>query len=96
MSGAQSHDGLFNKLAGIYQGDIKGFPWHSYAALIFQVNDQMELVGETWRAVLARTQNEEDLLRAARQMREALLKSSVLVGFPKVHMFPNKISASTG
>lgn len=86
MNGAQSHDGLFEKLASLYQGELNDFPWHSYAALIFQVNDKMELVGETWRAVLARTQNQDDLLQAARQMRESLLKASVLVGFPKVHM----------
>lgn len=86
MNGTRSQDALFDKLAGIYLGGSKDFPWYCYAALVFQVNDQMELVGETWRAVLARTQDQEELLRAARQMRESLLKASVLVGFPKVHM----------
>ena len=84
MNSTPDNDSLFDKLAGTYQGDADGFPWYIYVALVFQVNDHMELVGQTWRAVLARIQNEEDQLRAARQIREALLKASVLVGFPKV------------
>jgi hypothetical protein len=71
-------------LAGLYQGQDADFPWYCYVALVFQVNDQMELVGQTWRAVLSRTKDEKEQLRAARQIREALLKASVLVGFPKV------------
>jgi len=84
MNGNDSKDALFDRLANLYKGSANDFPWYAYAALIFQVNDQMDLAGETWRAVLSRTQREEDLLRAARQMRESLLKASVLVGFPKV------------
>jgi hypothetical protein len=76
--------GFFDQLAGLYQGQTKDFPWFCYAALVFQVNDKMDLVGQTWEAVLERTKGEEDQLRVARQMREALLKASVLVGFPKV------------
>jgi hypothetical protein len=75
---------FFDKLAGIYQDHIRSFPWYCYAAVVFQVHDKMELVGQTWRYVLEYTKDEEDQLRKARQMREALLKASVLVGFPKV------------
>jgi len=75
---------FFNKLAGIYQGHVPEFPWYGYAAVVFQVHDKMELIGQTWRFVLEHTKDEEDQLRIARQIREALLKASVLVGFPKV------------
>ena len=77
---------FFDKLAGIYQGKIEGFPWYCYAALVFQVHDKMDLVGQTWDAVLQHTKEEDDQLKVARQMREALLKASVLVGFPKVRI----------
>lgn len=75
---------FFDKLAGIYQGRFLQFPWYCYAAVVFQVQDKMDFVGQTWRYVLEHTKVEEDQLRIARQMREALLKASVLVGFPKV------------
>jgi hypothetical protein len=77
---------FFDKLAGIYQGQISDFPWYCYAALVFQVHDQTDLVGQTWEAVFNRTKGEKDQLKATRQIREALLKASVLVGFPKVRL----------
>ena len=75
---------LFDKLAGVYQGRLSQFPWYCYAAVVFQVHDNMDFVGQTWRYVLEHTEEEEDQLSIARQIREALLKASVLVGFPKV------------
>lgn len=75
---------FFDKLVGVYQGHVPQFPWYCYAAVVFQVHDKMDFVGQTWRYVLEHTKVEEDQLRIARQMREALLKASVLVGFPKV------------
>jgi hypothetical protein len=75
---------FFDKLAGVYQGRIPQFPWYCYAVVVFQVHDKMDFVGQTWRYVLEQTKEEDDGLRIARQMREALLKASVLVGFPKV------------
>ena len=77
---------FFDKLASVYQGQAQDFPWHCYAALVFQVHDEMNLVGQTWDAVLENTQDEKDQLRVARQMRESPLKASVLVGFPKVRI----------
>jgi hypothetical protein len=77
---------FFDKLAGIYQGNIRDFPWYCYVAIVFQVHDEMDLVGQTWRSVLTHIEDEDDQLRVARQMREALLKASVLVGFPKVRL----------
>jgi hypothetical protein len=78
---------FFDKLAAIYSGDYD-FPWYCYAALVFQVNDHMALVGQTWRALLSRTQSQEEQLRIARQLRDMLLKASALVGFPKVRVTP--------
>jgi hypothetical protein len=75
---------FFGELAKVYQGQIPDFPWYCYAAVVFQVHDEMELVGQTWRYVLEHAKDEDDGLRLARQIREALLKASVLVGFPKV------------
>ena len=59
-------------------------PWYVYAALIFQANDHMDLIGKTWAFVESETPKQEDQLAKARKLREALLKASVLVGFPKV------------
>ncbi|KAF2168719.1 hypothetical protein M409DRAFT_65144 [Zasmidium cellare ATCC 36951] len=58
-------------------------PWYVYAALVFQANDRMELISSTWRYVQSTTSKAEDQIVKARKMREALLKASVLVGFPK-------------
>nr|POE47336.1 uncharacterized protein c17d11.03c [Quercus suber] len=75
---------FYSKLAGLYQGGHSDWPWYCYAALVFQVNDQMNLVGETWSvAHESAAGNEQTQLRIARQLREAMLKASVLVGFPK-------------
>jgi len=76
-------EAFFGHIASLHPGD-DDFLWHCYAALVFQVNDQMDLVGETFEAALRRTSDQNLQLRMARQMREAMLKASVLVGFPKV------------
>jgi hypothetical protein len=75
---------FFDKLATLYSGEDSEFPWYCYTVLVFQVNDQMDLVGETWKGVLKHMDGDFNQLKVARQMREALLKASVLVGFPKV------------
>ena len=84
-----SNEKLFEKLAGTYQGQLHDFPWYCYAAVVFQVHDKMELIGQTWRFVLEHTEGEDNRVRVARQMREALLKASALVGFPKVRLLIN-------
>ena len=87
-----SNERLFEKLAGTHQGQLHDFPWYCYAAVVFQVHDKMELIGQTWRFVLEDTEGEDNQLRVARQMREALLKASALVGFPKVrHLNSHKL-----
>lgn len=59
-------------------------PWYVYAALIFQANDRMDLIGKTWQHVNSQTSDQKELITKTRKLREALLKASVLVGFPKV------------
>lgn len=57
--------------------------WFVYAGLIFQANDRMDYIGKTWEYVLKHTESQEEQVIKARKLREALLKASVLVGFPK-------------
>ena len=59
-------------------------PWYVYSALIFQANDHMDLIANLWDYVALKTPGTENQLKKARKLREALLKASVLVGFPKV------------
>lgn len=76
-------DIFFKKLADSFPGGQDG-PWYVYAALIFQANDHMDLISKTWNNVAEHTQGTENQIIKARKLREALLKASVLVGFPKV------------
>lgn len=64
-------------------------PWYVYAGLVFQVNDRMDLIASTWRYMKSTTPNPKDLIVKARKLREAMLKASVLVGFPKVSLIPS-------
>ncbi|EME49039.1 hypothetical protein DOTSEDRAFT_58303 [Dothistroma septosporum NZE10] len=75
-------DAFFHQLEALFPGGSQS-PWFVYAILIFQTNDHMELIGTTWKYVKSQTSSGDELLVKARKMREALLKASVLVGFPK-------------
>lgn len=76
---------FFHQLESQFPGGSQS-PWYVYAILIFQANDHMDLIGTTWDYVRSQTSNEDELIVKARKMREALLKASVLVGFPKVSL----------
>lgn len=82
---------VFQKIVGLYQGSQFDFPWYCFAALIFQIHDEMDLVGQTWSAALETCQDENEQILMSRQLRESLLKASVLVGFPKVCKSLSKI-----
>lgn len=71
---------LLNTLKVQFPNDL----WYVYAGLVFQANDRMDYIGKIWDYVLNHTPNQEEQVIKARKLREALLKSSVLVGFPKV------------
>lgn len=72
----------FQKLESLYPGGTDS-PWYVYAGLVFQTNDQMSLIGPLWSYVESQTSKKEDQIAKARKLREALLKASSLVGFPK-------------
>lgn len=74
---------FFKQLANTFPGGEDG-PWFVYAALVFQANDHMDLIAKVWDHVAQSTPGTENQIIKARKLREALLKASVLVGFPKV------------
>lgn len=74
---------FLQKLELSFPGQASG-PWYVYAGLIFQANDRMDLIKTLWEYLADSTRKEEDQFVKARKFREALLKASVLVGFPKV------------
>ncbi|KAF2771410.1 hypothetical protein EJ03DRAFT_268607 [Teratosphaeria nubilosa] len=79
---ASVNQAFFDKLTSVYHGQNPDWPWYVYAALVFQINDKMDLVGETWKAAHDRAQDQDKQFTVARKLREGLLKASVLVGFP--------------
>lgn len=85
-------DHFLRKLESLFPGGSSS-PWYVYAGLIFQANDHMDLIGKTWDYIRRQTPSQENQGVKARKFREALLKASVLVGFPKVRIFPYVIRA---
>ncbi|KAF1734781.1 hypothetical protein CRV24_006329 [Beauveria bassiana] len=57
--------------------------WFVYAGIVLQANDQVDIIAELWNAVKDNTPSLNAQVIKARKLREAFLKSSVLVGFPK-------------
>lgn len=79
---------LFEKLEQAFPGgDVS--TWYVYAALVLQAHDCMDVIGQIWNYVVSKTATLEEQVRKGRKMREAMLKASVLVGFPKVSFFHN-------
>ena len=74
---------FLQRLESAFPGGVNG-SWYIYAALVCQANDRMEFIGDIWGHVKPQTPDTEEQLVKARKLREALLKASVLVGFPKV------------
>lgn len=74
---------LFEALEQLFPGGETS-AWYVYAALIFQVNDRMDLIGQIWKYIASKTPTLDEQVKKGRKMREGLLKASVLVGFPKV------------
>jgi hypothetical protein len=79
-------------LQELYPGGAKS-PWYIFAGLVLQANDRMELLGELFQVLKDETPNSTDLIAKVRALREAQLKASVLIGFPKVR--PPKRAHST-
>lgn len=78
---------FLHTLESSFPGQASG-PWYVYAGLIFQANDHMEHIKTLWEYLADNTPTEEVQFVKARKFREALLKASVLVGFPKVRHSP--------
>lgn len=80
-------DTFLQGLEALFPGQTNG-PWYVYAGLIFQANDDMDHIKTLWNYLAESTLKEQDQFAKARKLREALLKASVLVGFPKVRSSP--------
>ncbi|KAI5359302.1 hypothetical protein Slin14017_G102040 [Septoria linicola] len=72
---------FFQKLESQFPGAGRG-SWYVYAGLVFQTNDRMDLIEVLWKYIKIASFDKE-LVGKARKLREALLKASALVGFPK-------------
>lgn len=62
--------------------------WYILATAALLAFHQVPLIGELWRYLCQQRLSEKEQLAAVRQIREACLKSSVLVGFPRVSDSP--------
>ncbi|KAM3540040.1 hypothetical protein ARSEF1564_007066 [Beauveria bassiana] len=65
------------------QDKLPNDAWFVYAGIVLQANDQMDIIAELWNAVKDKTPSPNAQVIKARKLREAFLKTSVLVGFPK-------------
>lgn len=74
-------NGFFQKLESQFPGAGRG-NWYIYAGVVFQTNDRMDLIEALWKYVKTASFDSE-LPGKARKLREAMLKNSALVGFPK-------------
>lgn len=83
LGAMQIRKDFFQRLESRFPGGSDS-PWFVYAALVFQANDYMDLIGDLWAYVSENTPDVEAKVVKARKTREALLKASALVGFPKV------------
>jgi hypothetical protein len=70
-------------LEELYPGGASS-PWYIYAGLVLQANDRMDLLGDLFQILKDETTSSTDLIVKVRALREAQLKASVLIGFPKV------------
>lgn len=62
--------------------------WYVLTAAALLAFHKEALIGELWRYLSAQCSCEKTQLALARRLREACLKSSVLVGFPRVGSLP--------
>jgi hypothetical protein len=65
-------------------GDVES-PWYLYVGVILESTGEISHITELWSFLKHHFPAEDAQLRAARRLREALLKTSVLVGFPRVN-----------
>lgn len=58
--------------------------WVVYAAVIIETVSSAKHISELWHYVASQVTDEDKQLKIARRIREGLLKTSPLAGFPKV------------
>jgi hypothetical protein len=74
---------FLRSLAKLYP-DGPHSPWYIFVGLVLQANDRMDAIAALFEILREQTPNREDLITKVRTLREAQLKASVLIGFPKV------------
>lgn len=86
MSAVNPTDQLdFGSLAALYpDSQNPRSPWYIYAAVTIVGVASVQHVTELWKYLASKHHDEDSRLIIARRLREALLKSSPLVGFPRV------------
>jgi len=58
--------------------------WIVYAAVIIETVSSSKNISDLWKYVVSEEKDEDKQLGIARRIREGLLKTSPLAGFPKV------------
>jgi hypothetical protein len=58
--------------------------WIVYAAVIIETVSSPKNISDLWKYVASQERDEDKQLKIARRIREGLLKTSPLAGFPKV------------
>lgn len=59
--------------------------WLVYAAVIIETVSSPDHITELWKYITTEVKGDEEQLRIARRLREGLLKTSPLAGFPRVY-----------
>jgi len=58
--------------------------WLVYAAVIIETVSSPNYITELWKSITTEVKDDEEQLKIARRLREGLLKTSSLAGFPRV------------
>jgi len=58
-------------------------PWYVYVGAIIEATASPQYIGDLWRYLSTEFKDQETQLQVARRLREGLLKTSVLAGFPR-------------
>jgi hypothetical protein len=70
--------------------------WYILTTAVLLSYHKEKLIGDLWTHLTSQVQDDEELLAVARRIREACLKSSTLVGFPRVSQTDHDLSIIHG
>lgn len=65
-------------------GKVLADSWYVYVAVVLESAGIYEHTDDLWKYVIAEVPDQDSRVKIARRIREAYLKTSVLVGFPRV------------